>query len=51
MWEIAALIELLHEKGPLTKQELLDKIMDLRSKNPQAATLERPPSKSIRQPR
>ncbi len=39
MWEVGALIELLHEKGLITKQELLDKITELRRKHPQASTL------------
>ena len=37
MWENAALIELLHEKSLVTKQELLDKITALRRKHPCAA--------------
>ena len=36
MWEVEALIELLHEKGLVTKQELLDKITDLRRQQKQA---------------
>ena len=39
MWETSALVELLHEKGLVTKQELLDKITELRRKHPQASTL------------
>ena len=50
MWENAALIELLHEKGLITKQELLDKITDLRRRQPQATTLERPTRRTVRPP-
>ena len=49
MWEVGALIELLHEKGLVTKQELLDKITDLRRKQPQATTLVASPHGSTRQ--
>ena len=34
MWEAAAILELLEERGILTKQEVYDKIQDLRRKNP-----------------
>ncbi|MDR4468333.1 MAG: hypothetical protein MRJ68_08545 [Nitrospira sp.] len=36
MWEIAALVELLENKGLCTKQDLFDIITDLRKKNPRA---------------
>ncbi len=39
MWEVGALIELLHEKGLVTKQELLDKITELRCKAPLSCCL------------
>ncbi len=48
IWENAAMIELLHEKGVMTKQELLDKITDLRRKQPQATTLADGPIVSTR---
>ncbi len=49
MWEVGALIELLHEKGLITKQELLDTIPELRRKHPQATTLAGSPRGSTRQ--
>ena len=36
MYEIGALIELLDQKGIVTKQEILDMIQELRRKTPQA---------------
>ncbi len=50
MWENAALIELLHEKGLITKQELLDKITDLRWKHPWANMLADSARSSARPP-
>ncbi len=38
MWEMAALVEVLEQKGLLTKQDILDAIRELRRKNPQART-------------
>ncbi len=38
MWETAALVEVLEKKGLLTKQDILDAILELRRKNPQART-------------
>ena len=38
MFEIAALVELLEQKGILTKQEVLDTIQELRQKTPKAET-------------
>ena len=38
MWEVAALIEVLEEKGVMKKQDILDAIRELRQKNPQART-------------
>ena len=40
MWQNAALIERLHEKGRVTKTALLDTITDLRRNYPPATTLE-----------
>ncbi len=50
MWEVGALIELLHEKGLVTKQELLDKITDLRWKHPWANMLADSARSSARPP-
>ncbi len=50
MWEVGALIELLHDKGLLTEQELLDTIPDLRRKHPQATTLVVRPRNPTRRP-
>jgi hypothetical protein len=36
MWEIAALVELLEQKGLCTKQDLLNTVIELRKKNPRA---------------
>ena len=36
MWEMAALVEVLEKKGVLKKQDILDAILELRRKNPQA---------------
>jgi hypothetical protein len=36
MWEIAALVELLEQKGICTKQDLVNTVIELRKKNPQA---------------
>ncbi len=38
MWEMAALVEVLEQKGLLTKQDILDAIRELRKKNPMART-------------
>ncbi len=38
MWETAALVEVLEKKALLTKQDILDAILELRRKNPQART-------------
>ncbi len=38
MWEMAALVEVLGQKGLLTKQDILDAIRELRRKNPRART-------------
>ncbi len=38
MWEMAALVEVLEKKGVLTKQDILDAILELRRKNPRART-------------
>ena len=38
MWEVAALIEVLEEKGVMKKQDILDAIRELRQKNPKART-------------
>ncbi len=38
MWEMAALVEVLEQKGLLTKQDIFDAIRELRKKNPQART-------------
>ena len=38
MWETAALIEVLEQKGLLNKQDLLDAIRELRLKSPKART-------------
>ncbi len=50
MWEVGALIELLHAKVFVTKQELLHKITDLRRKHPQASTLVDSPPRPTRPP-
>ncbi len=34
MWETSTLVELLERKGILTKQDVLDKIQELRWRNP-----------------
>ncbi len=34
MWETAALIEILEQKGILTKQDMLDMIQELRQREP-----------------
>ena len=36
MWEAAAILELLEERGVLTRQDVLNKIKELRRKNPHA---------------
>ena len=36
MWEIAALVEVLEQKGLCTKQDIYDIITELRTKNPRA---------------
>ena len=36
MWEIAALVEVLERKGLCTKQDLLDILVELRTKSPRA---------------
>ena len=36
MWEIAALVELLEQKGLCTKQDLVNWVIELRKKNPRA---------------
>ena len=36
MWEIAALVELLEQKGICTKQDLVNTVIELRKKNPRA---------------
>ena len=36
MWEIAALVELLEQKGICTKQDLINMVSELRKKNPRA---------------
>ena len=36
MWEIAALVELLEQKGLCTKQDLVNTVIELRKKNPRA---------------
>jgi hypothetical protein len=36
MWEIAALVELLEQKGLCTKQDLVKMVIELRKKNPRA---------------
>ncbi len=38
IWEVAALIEVLEEKGVMKKQDILDAILELRKKNPKART-------------
>ena len=46
MWEVAAIREVLEQKGLLTKPEILDAIRELRKKNPTAKTplqFEEPP--------
>jgi len=40
MWEIAAIVEVLERKGPCTKQDLYDIIMEFRKKNPRASVPE-----------
>ena len=50
MWEIAALVEVLERKGILTRQELYGAINDLRRRNPEARTLERPVRGAIQRP-
>lgn len=36
IWEIAALVELLEQRGLCTKQDLVNSVIELRKKNPQA---------------
>jgi hypothetical protein len=48
MWEMAGLVEVLQQKGLLKKQEILDAIMELRRKNPQAALPKEPLTKPSR---
>jgi hypothetical protein len=36
MWEIAAIVEVLERKGPCTKQDLYNIIIEFRRKNPRA---------------
>ncbi len=36
MWEMAALVEVLEQKGVLKKQDILDAMRELRRKNPKA---------------
>ena len=50
MREVDALIEPLHEKGLVTKEELLDKITALRRKHPQATTFVDSPRRPTRPP-
>ncbi len=39
MWETSALVEVLEQKGLITKQDILDVIRELCQKNPRAKTL------------
>lgn len=42
MWDIAGLVEVLERKGILTRKEISHAIAELRTRHPDATTLERP---------
>ncbi len=50
MWETSALGEVVERKGVVTRQEIYDAINELRRRNPEATTLERPAHGPIRPP-